>query len=145
MCSSIRHIAVPRSTFIAPLTPGSIDPGMFCSWATAAPKPPATLKIVAIADIHIRPITVDRMMISSHEGVDEYPSGSVGSPTKNISLGWLFTKSNHDKAISPKRYSVARIPIAVGRITIAITVIRTTIAITVIGIGALSIPTIAGS
>jgi hypothetical protein len=85
------------------------------------------------------------MMISSHDGVDEYPSGSVGSLLKNISLGWLFTKRNRDKAISPERYPVGRIPVAVGRITIAITVIRTTIAIIVIGIVALSIPTIAAS
>jgi hypothetical protein len=85
------------------------------------------------------------MMISSHEGVDEYPSGSVGSPTKKTSLGWVFTKSNRGKAISPKRYSVGRIPVTVGRITIGITVIRTTITIVVIGIVALSIPTIATS
>jgi hypothetical protein len=87
------------------------------------------------------------MMISSHEGVDEYPSGSVGSLSKNISLGWLFTKGNRGKAISPKRYSVGRIAVAVGRITItiAITVIRIATAIAVIGIVPASITTIAAS
>jgi hypothetical protein len=80
-------------------------------------------------------------------GIDEYPSGSVGSPTKKTSLGWLFTKSNHGKAISPKRYSVGRIPVTVGRITIAITVIgiATAIAIAVIRIVPASITTIAAS
>jgi hypothetical protein len=85
------------------------------------------------------------MMISSHEGVDEYPSGSVGSLSKNISLGWLFTKGNRGKAISPKRYSVGRIAVAVGRITITITVIRIATAIAVIGIVPASITTIAAS
>jgi hypothetical protein len=75
------------------------------------------------------------MMLSSHEGVDEYPPGFVGSLTKNTSLGWLLTKSSRDKTISPKRYSVARIPVAVGRIT----------TITVIGLVPISIPTIAAS
>jgi len=32
------------------------------------------------------------MMISSHEEVDEYPSGSVGPLTKNTSLGWLLNE-----------------------------------------------------
>ncbi|MDQ6867250.1 MAG: hypothetical protein M3178_02095 [Pseudomonadota bacterium] len=59
---------------------------MFCSWAAAAPKPPATITIVATAGIRIRAIMIDRMMISSHQGFDEYPSGSVGSPTKRPPL-----------------------------------------------------------
>ena len=101
--------------------------------------------IVATAGIPIRAITIDRMLISSLAGIDEYPSGSCRLAGENPSIGWHFTKSNRDKAISPKRYSIARITIAIGRITIAITVIGTTIAITVIGIVALSIPTIAAS
>jgi hypothetical protein len=89
-------------------------------------KPPATLTIVAIAGIHFHALTIDRIIISSHELVGESP----------FSLGWLLTKSNRGKAISPKRYSVGRIPVAVG---------GTIIAITIIGVVAISSPTIAAS